>query len=202
MIILAFAITIMIALVVHECAHGWMAYKQGDGTAKAMGRLTLNPAKHIDPLGLVCFILAGIGWAKPVPVNPFNYRNFRRGNFWVSIAGVLSNFLLGFLFSFVYFLTAKFGDPNNLIIVFFSYMGMFGLTINASLIVFNLLPIYPLDGYNILVSFTKPYNRFMRFMREYGTLLLLIFVVFGGSLIGPLRQGLVSIFMNFWGLFF
>lgn len=202
MALLALFLTLTIAFVIHECAHAWMALKQGDGTAKTMGRLTLNPAKHVDPLGLICLAVAGFGWAKPVPVNPFNYRNFRRGNFWVSIAGVISNFILAFLFSFLFFMMDTYCDINNLGIFFLWCVGMFGLGFNVSLMIFNLLPIYPLDGYNILVSFVKPNNAFLRFMRENGLFVLLLFVVFGGFLISPLLNGLRTMFLGFWGLFF
>ena len=96
------AVTLIISF--HEFAHAYAAYKCGDPTAKFAGRMTLNPAKHFDPLGIVMFALAGFGWAKPVPVNPRNFKNYRWGSFWTAIAGVLCNFLFALLFFAVLFL--------------------------------------------------------------------------------------------------
>ena len=201
-IILAFALAIMIALVMHECAHGWVALKQGDPSAKLAGRISLNPARHIDPLGLLCFCFAGIGWAKPVPVNPFNYRNFKKGNFFVSIAGVVVNFILGFIFSLGYFLMIKSNfDFDNLFLLGLFYFFGLATVVNISLMVFNLLPIPPLDGYNVLVSFTKPNNSFMRFMRQNSMIVLIIVIIFGTSIMGPVRDLVWSVFESFWGLF-
>ena len=198
-IIAAFALAIMIALVVHEYAHAWMALKQGDPSAKLAGRLSLNPARHVEPLGLLCFCVAGFGWAKPVPVNPFNYRNFKRGNFWVSISGVITNFIMGFVFSLgcILMLNASYTLINFGLYYFF----LFAMVINISLMIFNLLPIPPLDGYNMLVSFTKPNNGFMRFMRENSMMVLILFIIFGGYFMGTVREFILTAFVNFWGIF-
>lgn len=95
---LAFLVTVLfvvlISLILHECAHGWMAFRCGDPTAKFMGRLSLNPLRHLDPIGTLCMVAIGFGWAKPVPVNPRNFRNFRRDDFLVSIAGIVTNLTL------------------------------------------------------------------------------------------------------------
>ena len=88
------AVTILLSLILHECAHGWVALRCGDPTAKMMGRLTLNPLKHLDPVGTACMLLLGFGWAKPVPVNPRNFRNFRQDDFLVSVAGITVNLTL------------------------------------------------------------------------------------------------------------
>jgi Zn-dependent protease len=215
-ILAVFALSITIGISCHEWAHAFAAYKSGDPTAKQMGRMTLNPAKHMEPMGLLCFVLVGFGWARPVPVNPFNYRNFKRGNFWVSIAGILTNLVLGFIFSFGIFMFIRFDLvtqlPNgmlasdNLVLFGLGNLFMLGMVINLSLAVFNLLPIYPLDGYNLLVSFTKPNNSFMRFMRERGMMVLIIvlFVIpllFGVSIIFEVRGFLMDAFLSFWGLF-
>lgn len=191
----------MFAIIPHEVAHGYVALKMGDPTAKNAGRLTLNPAKHIEPLGLLCFVLVGIGWAKPVPVNPFNYKNFRKANFWVSIAGIITNLILGFIASLVMvLLTAFAGGINNLGIFFVYEFFMLFMVINISLAIFNFFPVYPLDGYNILVSFTKPNNKFMIFMQENATVMLLVFmaVVMFTDTIGIVRDGLVALFESFW----
>lgn len=87
-------IAILFSLILHECAHGWVAYKCGDPTAKMLGRLTLNPAKHLDPIGTICMFFIGIGWAKPVPINPRRFRHFRRDYIMVSLAGIITNLLL------------------------------------------------------------------------------------------------------------
>ena len=202
--ILGFVLAIMIALVLHEWAHAFAAYKSGDPTAKMMGRMSLNPAKHVEPLGLLMFLIVGIGWAKPVPVNPFNFRNFRWGNFWVSISGVTANLVLGIVFSFLFFVTRHFGDAGNLGIWFLDAFFLFGMVINFSLMIFNLLPIFPLDGWNMLVSFTKPTNKFMQFTRQYSQILLIIVLIVtmatGGILL--LRDLIIDGFLAFWGLMF
>lgn len=209
-ILTAFALAIVVAITFHEYAHALAASKAGDFTAKRAGRLTLNPGAHFEPLGLVCFLLAGIGWAKPVPVNPFNYRNFKRGNFWVSISGILTNVVLGFLSSLGFYLFVKFDllvilpsglwRADNILLLGIGSFFMLCMLVNLSLAVFNLLPVPPLDGYNLLVSFTKPTNRFMKFMRENGMIMLLLFVVFGGFIIFAVRGFLVDAFLSFWGL--
>ena len=88
------AVCILFSLILHECAHGWVAFKCGDPTAKMLGRLTLNPAKHLDPFGTICMVFLHVGWAKPVPVNPRNFRHFRRDYILVSLAGIITNLLL------------------------------------------------------------------------------------------------------------
>lgn len=88
------AVAILFSLILHECAHGWVAYKCGDPTAKMLGRLTLNPVKHLDPLGTICMLLMRFGWAKPVPINPRNFRHYRRDYIFVSLAGIITNFIL------------------------------------------------------------------------------------------------------------
>ena len=206
-VLAAFALSIIVAISAHESAHAFAALKAGDPSAKLAGRLTLNPVKHFEPMGLLCFVFAGIGWAKPVPVNPFNYRNFKKGNFWVSIAGILTNLSLAFIFSFGFFVVDKFGNWNNLFIFGLGNFFMYCMVLNISLAVFNLLPIFPLDGYNLLVSFTKPNNSFMRFMRERGMIVLLVVLfviplIFGVSIIQLVGSVVINGIMSFWGLFF
>lgn len=91
---LTYVFVILISLILHECAHGWMAYRCGDPTAKFLGRLSLNPVRHLDPLGTLCMLFFGFGWARPVPVNPRNFQNYRRDDFLVSIAGIVTNLTL------------------------------------------------------------------------------------------------------------
>jgi len=91
------ALVAVLAIVCHECAHGWVSYKLGDPTAKNAGRLTWNPLKHIDPIGILCMVLFRVGWAKPVPINPYYYRDRKKGIIFVSIAGPAANFILAFV---------------------------------------------------------------------------------------------------------
>jgi len=202
-ILAAFFVAITIAITFHECAHAFAAFRAGDHTAKQAGRLTLNPLAHFEPIGFLCLILAGIGWAKPVPVNPFNYRNFKVGNFWVSISGVLTNLLIAFIFSFGFYMVSGpyQAAPDNL--WWFGLYNLLGLcmVINISLAVFNLLPIPPLDGYNLLVSFTKPNNGFMLAMRNYARVVLIIVVLFGGVILFTVRDFIQDAMLSFWGLF-
>ncbi len=148
--LLIFTVAILTSLILHECAHGYVALKCGDPTAKYMGRLTLDPRKHLDPVGTVFMVLLGFGWAKPVPVNPRNYRNPRRDDILVSLAGIVTNLILFLLSMLIYVILIRKVSYRNggfvyWILEFFSMMA----TINVSLAVFNLLPIPPLDGYHV-----------------------------------------------------
>ena len=139
---------VLISLTFHEWGHAYMAYRLGDPTAKYMGRLTLNPLKHIDPIGLLCMVFLRIGWAKPVPIDPRYFRNPRRDDFLVSIAGVTMNFIL-FLITSITLLSLQYFVKTPLPKFVFDTLGLF-VFINAALMVFNLLPIPPLDGYHVL----------------------------------------------------
>ena len=135
-----FAILLLI-LPAHEFAHAFAAYNNGDYTAKYSGRYTLNPLKHFDIVGLLCFMLVGFGWAKPVPVNPYNFRDFKKGCFWVSIAGVLTNVLLGLLSAGLYaILMSTVGIPSEAMGYIYMVLASF-MTINSFLELFNFLPI-------------------------------------------------------------
>ena len=169
----SFLLAIMLAFSLHEFSHAYVAVKQGDLTPKAFGRLTLNPFRHIDPLGFMLLILVGFGWAKPVPINPLKFKNYRRGLFLTSIAGVTTNLILAFFSMGLLILTTKYFNNNNysslFLMVFFTYFTY----LNIGLCVFNLLPIYPLDGYNVLVSLLKPTNQLLMFIRKYGLYIIL-----------------------------
>ena len=178
--IVAVLVVILISLSIHELAHGVVAYWFGDSTAKNAGRLSLNPLVHLDPLGFFMLLIAPFGWAKPVPVNYNNLRNPRLAIAMVSLAGPFSNLLLAVIFGFLAgFLYPSLG-PGNLLIVFFLYLTL----INISLLVFNLIPIPPLDGSKILFAIL-PHNLddFKEKFSIYGPIVLLILVFldsFGG----------------------
>ena len=193
-----YAVPLLLGIICHEVAHGYIAYLLGDPTAKNAGRLTLNPLKHLDPLGTLILILTRIiGWAKPVPINPANFKNIRRDILLVSIAGPLANILLAFLF-FILFKSSKYLSlilsewlitslllPIRLIFVA-------GIIINIILALFNLIPIPPLDDSKI-IAFFLPLDLAIKYMRlEKIGFLILIIMAFSGIL-----QNLFDIVLTF-----
>ena len=145
-------VCILLSLILHECAHGYVALKCGDPTAWMMGRLSLNPAKHLDPIGTLCMIFLRVGWAKPVPVNPRNFRHYRRDYILVSIAGIAVNFLLFLIGLAAYILILKHAVYSVVWEYLLQFFGMLA-QINIGLAIFNLIPVPPLDGYRILNQF-------------------------------------------------
>ncbi len=187
--IIIFQIIVLIySAIIHEYMHGWMAERLGDNTAKDLGRLTLNPIPHIDPIGsiLLPFILIAsgasfvFGWAKPVPYNPYNLRDQKYGGAKVAIAGPLANLIVAIIFGlvlrFVPFATAE-----------MSYFIQIIVFINLLLMIFNLVPIPPLDGSKVLMPFL-PVNWQEKFMmiEQYGMFLVFAFIWFGFDLILPI----------------
>lgn len=196
----ALILVLVISLSLHEFGHAFVAYKQGDMTPKIMGRVTLNPLAHIDPIGFVCCALFGFGWAKPVEINPIKFRNYKKGLFLTSIAGVTINIILAFLGCGIYYICLRFLPLTNGFNLFLLYFGMFMYTINLSLFVFNLLPVYPLDGFNCIAALTKYDNKFVNFMRKYGTLILIIVLIFGDILLFQLVQWIGTPLEMLWRL--
>lgn len=152
----------LLAIVIHEWAHGFMAKKFGDDTAERSGRLTFNPASHVDMMGTIIFPLIGvvlgwavIGWAKPVPVDPRNFKDLKKGMFWVSFAGPLANFALGTFSSLLYAVVAIYLPRDISLYSSFLYMLQYSIFINFLLGTFNLIPLPPLDGSRMVASFLK-----------------------------------------------
>ena len=198
---ISFIVVIVFSLSLHEFAHGYAAYKCGDNTAKMQGRLTLNPLNHMDPIGFLCCVFFKFGWAKPVPVNPMNFRNIKKGNAWTSVAGVLMNLFLAFVGYGLFTIVGLFSF-DNLFILFLKYFFLYLFSINVSLAVFNFLPIYPLDGFRFMESFTKYNNGYMNFMRQYGSFVLLgILLVFNNLLYKLISIVQIPIVL-FWNLLF
>ena len=178
--ILAGVIAVLFVFVPHELAHGYVAYKCGDPMAKMYGRLTLNPVKHIDPYGFVLCILTGFGWAKPVPVNPGNFHHYRRGMFLTAIAGVITNYIIAFIAFPLFLLTLKIQAHGETAMFFVSlFQNIFEkiFIYSLSVFIFNLLPLYPLDGFRVVESCTREINPVRRFLKNYGQYILIFLVV-------------------------
>lgn len=171
----------LFVFVPHEFAHAFVAYKCGDPTAKMQGRLTLNPVKHVDPAGFVLCILTGFGWAKPVPIYPYNFRHYRKGLFLTAIAGVVTNYIIAFIAYPIFLLLALYAVPAVTagveVIRFFAEVFQLIWLYSLSVFVFNLLPLYPLDGFRVVESLTREVNPVRRFLRNYGRYILLILVL-------------------------
>jgi Zn-dependent protease len=181
-------VVLLFSVIIHELAHGYVAYSLGDPTAKYEGRLTLNPLKHLDPFGsvilpLLLFIAGSpflFGWAKPVPVNPYNFRDKKYGDIKVSFAGPASNLSLAIIFGLLLrFLPSEIFMANPGIFIALTYI----VAINIWLAVFNLIPIPPLDGSWILFSLLPQRWQSVRiFLSQYGVAILVLIILFAGGL--------------------
>jgi len=185
---------IVFSLTIHECAHGYAAKKCGDHTAENLGRLDLNPLKHLDPIGTLCMLVCGIGWAKPVPINSRNFRNPRRDMAITAAAGPLTNLVIGFIFAVLAVICRVFitksgitvnTEQNTYLLVIYWFLSM-GCSMNIYLAVFNLLPIPPFDGSRILFIFLPPkyYFGIMKYERIIGIVLLIL--LWTGYLTAPI----------------
>lgn len=200
-IIIVQFVVIIISIVIHEVSHGFVAYLLGDRTAKDSGRLTLNPIKHIDLYGsifvpLVLYFISGgsfvFGWAKPVPFNPFNLKNPKSGSGIIALAGPLSNLILAVFGSLLLWGNSYFAIINPLFIAIL-------IRWNIALMVFNLVPIPPLDGSKILFSLLpKSFLGFAYNLEKYGIFVFLIFLIFGVDYIIPVIDSIFKFFLGIW----
>ncbi len=219
-------IVLFTAITVHEYAHGFVAYKLGDPTAKRAGRLTLNPLSHLDPIGAICMVLVGFGWAKPVPINPFYFRNRKRDTAIVSLAGPAANIVLAFLSTIIYVpfyafavvpsISAKYGSAAAAFAVkqygvtaIYGGLGIIGFiaetlitlaVVNISFAVFNLIPFPPLDGSKILGA-VLPNNAYMTLLRyeRIGFPILIILSITG--ILGRILGFVIDPIISLWGAF-
>ena len=213
---IAFVCALLFALVLHEIAHGLVALWNGDITAKYYGRLSLNPAKHFDIIGLIMMLFVGFGWAKPVPINPNNFKNRKVGAVTVSLAGIATNLLIAFLFSaltvFLGRVVVANGKASYYIAYFFYFLGVYTSLLNVNFALFNLLPLYPLDGYRFLSCFVDERKPAMHFLRKYSLYIMFALLLVDRLpilqnfppfdwYIGKLGSWILSGFEGFWGLF-
>ena len=179
-----FMIVAVFSIVLHECAHGYVALLNGDPTARLAGRLTLNPLRHFDLTGFLLFAFCRIGYARPVPINPYNFKKRKLGIITVSLSGVTINILLAFFAVPIIMLLRVYLYPAmsttqeairgyQLIEYFFQCF----LSLGVSLFLFNLLPIYPLDGYNVLEAIVGCKSKIVRVLRDYGKYAIIVIFI-------------------------
>ena len=198
-------VVLVFSVIIHEISHGFVAEKFGDSTARRMGRLTLNPLKHIDPFGsiilplLMALVPGGVvfGWAKPVPVNTTSLKNPERDMAYIAAAGPLSNLTLALVFAILYRVLSFFFLPTPYTMALGDFFSLISIT-NISLAIFNLVPIPPLDGSNVLFALLPRSAHAVRaFLTQYGFFLLLAFIFFGIEFISPI---IFFVYKLFFGL--
>lgn len=186
-----YLIVILVSLSTHELFHGYVAYRCGDATARNLGRLTLNPLAHLDPLGTIMMLCFGFGYARPVPINTRNFNHFKRDLCFVSLAGPVSNIVLAFIWAFIYDLSFMFvpieAIPAQYWLMFCSYF----VTVNASLAVFNLLPIPPLDGSRIVSTLLPGKISYFYLKYEQYIMIVVFALLYQGFL-----DGILSFFVS------
>ena len=208
--LVAVGIMLLVGFPVHEFSHAYAAFRLGDSTARWQGRLTLDPRVHFDPIGglmlVVGALLTGgrffLGWAKPTPVNPFNLRYGRRGEALVAVAGPVSNLIMAVVVAVPVRLIAMLPDlqtmiDTNEIASFLFFIAVFFVVINVYLMIFNLLPIPPLDGWKVLLGLVDARTSYtLRQYEQYGFVLLIALVVLGGRVVGGLADPVISFLLG------
>lgn len=207
--IVALLMALFVAIPFHEFAHAFVAKKEGDYTAAAYKRCTPAALAHFDPIGFFMMMFFGFGWAKPVPVNPNNFKRGRKSQFLVSIAGIVMNLILGIVFLFIYMLIYKI-NSSFYVNSYYGYMLkrflIYSFSLNFGLAIFNLLPIYPFDGYNIIDSMCRYDNAYLRFAKKYSSIIFIVLIVTGlydlcyGYIIDKLFSFFVNLFAKILGL--
>ena len=197
----AWVIAILIALIVREVVRGYTAVRMGDNTPKFSGQLSLNPAKHFDLMGFLCILVVGFGWSKGMPINPNNFRDIKKGQILCSLVGILTNLVIFVVFTFLFVVCATFFDSTVLILKFLTLICYYTAIINLFIGIFNLLPIYPLDGFSFVETFCRYDNRYVNFMHRYGSFILLgvvmlfmLFPVLTNWIFADVFMGLVNLF--------
>jgi len=203
--LLLIAPPILLALTFHEYAHAFVANQLGDDTAKQSGRLSLNPLRHLDPLGTIMIFLVHFGWAKPVPVNPYQLKNPKKDMLWISAAGPLANIALALASGILFRVLVAAGEaPDRTTIMgLFIYAVFMSLQINLALAIFNILPIAPLDGSKILSGLLPArFGKMFYFMERYGPFILLGLIIFGSVTGVSILGGIIWPFVKFFSHIF
>lgn len=200
--LLSRALAVCVAISFHEWAHAFVAWRLGDPTAKNMGRMTIDPTKHINWLGMLCFVVFGFGWANPVIISSRNLKHFRRDDVLISIAGPLTNLLLAFVFCGLWFfgLTAWGWGGNETVMLVLETL----FALNLSFAVFNILPIPPLDGFHVATSlFVRRNYKVIDFLNRYGFILLIVLLLTGviGIALSAVFNWVMRLFFSFYALF-
>lgn len=189
--ILSMVVAIAIAISVHEFGHAYSAHLLGDDTAKMYGRMTLNPAKHLDPIGLLMMIIFRIGWAKPVPVNPNNFKNYKLGNVLVSLSGAMANIITAIICVII---------NKHINMYAINLIASMTMIYNVGFAAFNLLPLPPLDGWGIVSTFIPyKYNEYVYKYESMSSIIFLVLIVTGlvGIFVEPIRDIIINIVFLF-----